>query len=586
MTSVDRTEAKYSSAARVFEILTLLPSESSIHFLVYCSLVLLALSLVIAVPAIVLFFAEHRPGTGVFFVAVNLTVFLAVFVAHLRRNLGVPRPHYWEARARSIVRFLRRFPAARGLARRIGTRLTPTYLPFPDLGGRNAFREFYDECWKTASGGMTSTPPLYWTYQDSRALARVAGRSRSPVVAISAGLVSLVPGDKAVAEVYLLHEFGHILNRDLEVFALALSALSACSSVMLVSSVLSAFFLLPFFNGEVWGALILLVSVMWLLSLSFLWLLLARYGGVVISLRELYADVRAVLGLGNLGSYEALLAYQAASKFYRFWHKLRSLVSLRLIHLSPSERLAFLNNPESLLFPRHRYYVLAGSLLAVLQSNPFGEGYDNSWMRWPFLVVWAPVCLAYLMNVGRAIEGVSCLQNKPHPQAFTSLWLGVTAILFLPMFRFPGLYGDLVLSIGNWGAFWSGIEDSIKSIYAEWAHIQFLAVPIMTLVWLRLTQWLAVRRMSRVNPEELKETIVRCDRSFFVYSLVAVLAETLLMAVEQYGGTGPTVLDQWQLALLKFRAAPPLLAMSILMIGSFWVWRHPHPRGTSPDPVG
>jgi hypothetical protein len=190
----------------------------------------------------------------------------------------------------------------------------------------------------------------------------------------------------------------------------------------------------------------MLVSTMWLLSLGFLWLLVARYAGVVISLRELYADVQAVVWLPGLAAYEEVLGHQPGSRLRRMWRRFRSLVSLRLIHLSPSERLTFLRRPASLLFPRHKYYLLVGILLVVLQSNPFGEGYENNWMRWPFLLAWALVGLAYLVNVGRAIDGLALIPTKRTPISIGGLSIGIAAVLFLPMFKIPGLYGDLVLA--------------------------------------------------------------------------------------------------------------------------------------------
>jgi len=354
---------------------------------------------------------------------------------------------------------------------------------------------------------------------------------------------------------------------------------------MLASSALSALFLLPFFNGEIWGALILLVGTMWLLSLSFLWLLLARYAGVVISLRELYADVHAVLWLPSLASYETVLGDQPRSQFHRLWHELRSLVSLRLIHLSPGERLALLRRPESLLFPRHRYYVLAGLLLIVLQSNAFAEGYENNWMRWPFLLAWAPICLAYLMNVGRAIEGSACLQKEPRLTGLASLSLGVTAVLLLPMFKIPGLYGDLVLSAGKWDSLQLGIKDSVETILAQWAHVQFVAAPVLASLWLGLSYRFSQRCMRGTELEVAKETIARRHRSFFVFSLIAVLAETLLLAIGQYGNTRPTFLDAWQEALGTFRSAPPFVGLCILVIGSFWVWRRADQQSAPERPV-
>jgi hypothetical protein len=251
VTSSATIAAEPTAEMRVFRAVMALPSESGIHFLVYCSLVLLTLLFVIAAPAIVLFFAEHRPVAGALFVTANLTVFCASFASHLRRYFDVPRPSWRDSLTKRFIRILRKVPATGGVVRGLTTRLAPAFVPFPDSSGTSAFFRFYSECWNAVCGQTAAAPRLYWSYQDRHANARVSGRSRDPVVAISAGLVSLFPRQPECLRVYLLHEFGHISNRDLEVFGLTMSGSRACKAVMLASSVLSTFFLLPFFTSEV-----------------------------------------------------------------------------------------------------------------------------------------------------------------------------------------------------------------------------------------------------------------------------------------------------------------------------------------------
>jgi hypothetical protein len=447
------------------------------------------------------------------------------------------------------------------------------FAPYPETSRANGFLNFYNECWRAVAGSRVSPPRLFWSYRDRHASARVAGRTHRPVVAISAGLVWLFPQQSEVIRVYLLHEFGHIFNRDLEVFALTMAGSRACKTVMLSSFVTSALFLLPFFDGTIGSALILLVGTMWLLSLLVLWVWLARYAGVILSLRELYADVQAVLWLPNLSAYETVLSGRASPRRNRLWRKLRSLVSLRLIHLSPNERLSFLRRPESLMFPRHRYYMLVGLLLIALQSSPFGEGYENNWMRWSFLLAWAPVCLAYLMNSGRAIMGLALLPRKRRFASIGALSLGVATVLLLPMFRIPGLYGDFVLSLDKWETFRSGIKDSAATIAAQWGHIEYLGVPILAAIWLSLSYRFARYRLQYIDSQTSKEIIATYNRAFFVISLLGVAVETALLAIRDYGNTGPTFLDSWQVALGTLRSAPAIAALCVLVPGVFWVWR-------------
>jgi len=533
----------------------------------------MALLFTIGTPAVAILFAEHRPLEGILFVAINLLIFCFSFIVQFRRNFETPQPSRVQLLVRSIVRKLKEFPGMKGVTSRFAIRPDPSFRVFPERSGIDGFFDFYKYCWHSSMGQHAPAPRLYWSYQERRATARVAGRSRSPIVAISAGLVSLFPMQAEVARVYLLHEFGHIFNQDLEVFAFTMAGSRASRIALLSSSLISALLLLPFLSGDISSALILLVGTMWVLLMVAVWLLLARYAGVIISLRELYADVQAVIWLPGLGAYKTVLLEKPTFRFHQQWSKLRSLISLRLIHLSPNERLSHLERPESLLYPRHGYYLLVAFLLVALQSNPFGEGYDNNWMRWSFLLAWSPVCLAYLMNVGRAIMGFALLPGRGRFISIAGLSFGVTVVLLLPMLRIPGMYGDILLSVGNWDSFRSTTIDNAKTLAAQWRHIGFVGVPILTAIWLSAAYGLAQHRLRPIEHQAGKEIITECDRSFLLISGMAVLVETILLAIRDYGNTMPTWLDTWQGWLDSIVAAPPILALCVLIFGSLWIWR-------------
>jgi hypothetical protein len=569
----DSDQLGFNSEQRVYQLLAILPSESTIHFFVYCSLVFLALLFTIGTPAVAILFAEHRPLAGTLFVATNLAIFCFSFVVQFRRNLEAPQPSRVQLFVRFIVRKLQEFYGMKGAVSRFAIRPGPSFRVFPVRSGIEGFFDFYEHCWHSSMGKDVPAPRLYWSYQERMATARVAGLSRNPIVAISAGLVSLFPKQAEVARVYLLHEFGHIFNQDLEVFAFTLAGSRACRAALLSSSLISGLLLLPFLSGGISSALILLVATMWVLLMAALWLLLARYAGVIVSLRELYADVQAVIWLPGLGAFKTVLIERQTFRFHRRWSKLRSLVSLRLIHLSPDERLSYLERPESLLYPRHGYYLLVALLLVALQSNPFGEGYDNNWMRWSVLLAWSPVGLAYLMNVGRAIMGFALLPNRERFTSIAGLSLGVTAVLILPMLRIPGIYGDVLLSLGNWDSFRSSTIDSAKTMAAQWGHIQYVGVPILAAIWLSVSYSLARLRLQHIELMVGKEVVAKCDRSFLFISGMAVLAETILLAIQDYSNTAPTWLDSWQASLDSLKAASPILGLCVLLFGSLWVWR-------------
>jgi hypothetical protein len=71
-----------------------------------------------------------------------------------------------------------------------------------------------------------------------------------------------------------------------------------------------------------------------------------------------------------------------------------------------------------------------------------------------------------------------------------------------------------------------------------------------------------------------KDMIANAERRFFASSLMAVLAETIVLAIRDYGSTRPSFLDSWQEALGTSKSTPPIVALCIFAIGSFWVWKY------------
>lgn len=574
MTHADEFEqADVDSERFVYALLAILPSESTIHLFVYTSLSFLTLLFVVGTPAVALLFAEHHPVSGAVFVGVNVAVFCASFVVEVQRRLGVPKPGRLQLVVASSVRWMRKTPLLSVIASKITLGSPHTFQAYPQASRPSRFIDFYKECWRSIMGAGSIQPVLYWNYRDREARAQVAGNSREPIVAISAGLVSLFPGRADVARVYLLHEFGHIFNQDLEVFACTIAGSLACRTVIFVSTGLSALILLPYFHGTILDALILLVEMMWLLLMIVLWILLARYAGVIISLRELYADVQAVIWLPGIEAYRAVLLDPNRLPLRDMWQRIRSLVTVNLIHLSPAERLSRLESPSSLLYPRNRYYILVALLLIALQSNPFGEGYDNNWMRWSFLLACSPVCFAYLMNVGRAVIAQSFLPRGITPRSFARLWLGVSIVLLLPMLTLHGIYGDIVLSLSKWSSLWGSMIDCAKTLEGQWLNAEWLCVPALSFVWLSLTCRLARTRLQNLSVPAAKGQVSRYNASFLAVALVAVLVETIFLGVREYGSVTPTFLDSFQVRLETFGPSAPVASLGVLIAGSWRIWK-------------
>jgi hypothetical protein len=199
-------------------------------------------------------------------------------------------------------------------------------------------------------------------------------------------------------------------------------------------------------NGDFLSALVLLVGILWLVTLALTSLYLLRFAGVLISLHELQADIWAVSRLADFTHFEKVISGAMQSRRGRRGSRRASLLGMRLRHLSGIERLALLRYPRQLLTPRLRYFGMTALLLVVLQSNPFGEGIGRNAMRLPFLLVWAPLAVAYFAAAYRAVLGFAALRERLPSLSFTVLALGASVVLLLPLVRLPGLFGNTLLA--------------------------------------------------------------------------------------------------------------------------------------------
>jgi hypothetical protein len=133
--------------------------------------------------------------------------------------------------------------------------------------------------------------------------------------------------------------------------------------------------------------------------------------------------------------------------------------------------------------------------------------------------------------------------------------------------------GNLVLGSGKWDSLKMGILDSCKTIVAEWAHLEFLAVPVLASFWVGLSYKLARQRLRGTNAALTREAVASRDKSFVAFSLLAAAAETVILAIREYGNENPSFLDNWQQALGLIRSLPQVVALGILVVGASWVWR-------------
>jgi Zn-dependent protease with chaperone function len=230
------------------QLLAVLPSESGIHFAVYSVSVVMAVAYVVIGPAVALLFGESRYVAGTSFVAIELLVFGASAWHEYRVWTGSPTGELKQRKVANAWALVGR------IWRWLTGRRNERIVPFPTSGVGKGFHQFFRSTWLRVMPD-SPIPELLWSCYDCRVAARVTGSPQNPSLSVSAGLVSLWPKRRDVVEIYLLHEFGHVANRDLRMLALSAALSWATNVTILTSLLLAGAVIRPFLTGDVQGAL-------------------------------------------------------------------------------------------------------------------------------------------------------------------------------------------------------------------------------------------------------------------------------------------------------------------------------------------
>jgi len=99
-------------------------------------------------------------------------------------------------------------------------------------------------------------------------------------------------------------------------------------------------------------------------------------------------------------------------------------------------------------------------------------------MRLPFFAGVGPLAVAYFAAAYRNVLGLGLLCQSTAASSLISLSVGAAVILLLPFFKLPGLFPDILLSLGDWKGFWISARDTIQTMKAQWSHPGFLAAPV------------------------------------------------------------------------------------------------------------
>jgi hypothetical protein len=549
----------------VIDVISLLPSETEIYFGIYLIFVALAALYTVSVPAASLFFAESRPAAGVIFVAAQSALFTVFILLSLRHRRRPPQDTMLVIRLRRFAKKMP-LPILRKLLGLAMSRLAPpAFEPYPDRTGATAFGDFFRSLWREVADAGSPEPELWWAYQDGRPEARVAGTRQRPIVAMAAGLIRRYPGDSDLVRVYLLHEFGHLANRDLSLFSWTTALNTGCQALIISTALSSTLYAFRFMSQDITSALLLMVGILWLGTLALTSLYLLRFAGILISFRELQADIWAVSRLSDFELFEKVVSAASSSPRARKGSRLSSLFGLRLRHLSAAERLDLLRRPLRLLAPRLRYFLLTAVLLVLLQSNPFGEAVGRNWMRLPFLLVWAPLAVAYFVAAYRSMLGYGLLRRTATASSIVSLSAGAAVILLLPFFKIPGLFPDILLSLGDWKGFALSARDSLITLKAQWCHLGFLAAPAASLCWVLAARIWSRRALDRANPSSANDFIGALYRKSAGAAICATAIQVIALSLLFYDSDKLTFIDAVQAPLFRIRFYIPCVPALFLL---------------------
>jgi hypothetical protein len=245
--------------------------------------------------------------------------------------------------------------------------------------------------WSQLAGQATPPPDVVW-FPSSALLAQALIRSGQPIVAVSAGLWERAGSADPIADIIMLHELAHLAYGDPTRFNRLNSVLETANRTLVlllrVMGSVVAFLMIqqllkncmahlgtgPILRQE------LMIGAIGALAMSICPVTAAmvrRYVGLVTALIELRADVRSAQWSGGLKRFTEILANHPLVHQSTFADKARSMFSLRLTHLSESERIDLLGRPHQLLTPKVRYFLFSLILVLLLPLNgltPLFEG--------------------------------------------------------------------------------------------------------------------------------------------------------------------------------------------------------------------
>lgn len=251
--------------------------------------------------------------------------------------------------------------------------------------------------------GLQALPRFVWNPLNPAAGGLAFGRVGRRYVALGGGLVVTFYTDPAAFRAIVLHELGHLRNRDVD---------KAYFSMALWYSLL-AVAVLPLLASLYGERLSYSWSIVWRLGALVVLVYLSRNG--VLRAREAYADVRASQSDGGDDGLRSVIAALPVSAGGR-WRRLLS------VHPDPQARLAALDNTDLLFRPRLGEAFGAGVMLTLIygQLALLIHYFDASLTGpyWLAALVVAPFCAAVVaVGIWRG-----AFLSLARPAATSSIW--------------------------------------------------------------------------------------------------------------------------------------------------------------------
>jgi len=458
----------------------------------------------------------------------------------------------------------------------------------------DALRQRVTALWSGLANQKERPPTVMW-FSNSSVSACATRYEGEPTIAVSIGLWERSEAADPLSELILLHELAHLAYNDpirLARFHALLETTKRIWHILVrvLSGVLAFMIAHSAYAG--WRDH---RSVMTILALECMLLLIGmvvmlvgpaavsivrRYFGMITSLIELRADVRAAQWAGGLKTFLDATLTHPLVHHSDYADRARSLFSFRLTHLSETERVELFARPQSLLLPKFKYFLFSLFLAVFMTLNIYTSMIGGGIFD---LAILEAVAIAMVVASVAMLVNAAAAPVKLHARSLTELAAAVvlcTAACHFWLDTVTYSVATVAVTIGNPAAVGpfsiaSTIDVMVASgrdigreLSALWSHGWIFVSMVVVVFLFRLLYGIA-----RWIPRE--------DRLRLFVTGLAAFAAALGILVEGYDdlhsgflltGIPDTIESGWTTIVsrhpgLRFTLGP-LLGLSVVLLSS------------------